>query len=221
MDEDQLDTLYEVREVIGAGTDWITFDTETTGLQGQIIAWAVCSSSGEVLGSGYVKPTVPIEPGARAIHGITDEQLQDAPSFAEVLPELWRLLEQKTIIIYNAEFDLSRFETSLQALYPFPEAYEAYCEQSRRLWRLRDQAHCAMKWFAVIYGQKHRYYGTYTWQKLATACSYFGIPLEDAHNAICDAQATALLTHKLAELAEQKLPPDYRPLYCTDDDTDK
>ncbi len=56
--------LYEAREIWRNG--FVTFDTETTGLEweDQIIQWAVCSPEGEVLGSGFVKPTVPISEGA-------------------------------------------------------------------------------------------------------------------------------------------------------------
>jgi len=62
--------LFEARELWQNG--YVTFDSETTGLEweDQIIQWAVCDQEGNVQGSGYVKPTVPMSEGAFAVHGI-------------------------------------------------------------------------------------------------------------------------------------------------------
>ena len=95
--------LYKVRQLWQQG--FATFDSETSGLdssEDQIIQWAVCDQEGQLLGSGYVKPTVPISEGAFDVHGITDAQLADAPSFAESWPTIHELLAGKTVIIYKA-----------------------------------------------------------------------------------------------------------------------
>ncbi len=193
--------LYEARELWRNG--YITFDSETTGLNeagdDEIIQWAVCDQQGIVLGSGYIKPTVPISAGAFEVHGISSEQLADAPSFAESWPTIRELLTGKTVVIYNASFDLGMLFSSARP-YDIDVPYDLF------------NSVCAMELFARFYGEMHEYWGTYTWQKLTTAISVLGIDVPGlAHDAAHDAAATALLIKKLAALAEQELPPGWHP----------
>src|SRR2546426_264318 len=97
--EDRWDVLWEVKQVAESG-GFVTLDTETTGVAGQVIQWAVSAPDGSILGQGLVKPTVLISAGARAIHGITDEMVVDAPTFDVVAPTIWSLIEHKTVVIY-------------------------------------------------------------------------------------------------------------------------
>ena len=195
-DEDCYDVLWEVKQVVNEG-NYVTLDTETTSLYGQIIQWAVCDSDGSLLGSGYVKPTGPIAEGARAIHGISDEFLEGKPTFDQIADQLWALLEGKTVIIYNADFDIGRLCTSIR---PYANYRDSGCPWTKReRWLLYDlKKYCAMWWFAVIYGELHEYYRSYCWQRLETACAYFDIANEQHHDASSDARATALLVQKLA-----------------------
>jgi DNA polymerase-3 subunit epsilon len=191
--------LYAAREIWKNG--FVTFDTETTGLDGkdEIIQWAVCSQDGEILGSGYVKPTVPVSAGAFAIHGITEEQLANAPSFAEIWPTLQDLLKEKTVVIYNADFDVSKVYSSGRA-----HGIEIPSDIIQDV--------CAMQLFARFYGEVHEYYGTYTWQKLGTAIAYLNLEVPgQLHNAEHDATATALIIKQLAEWADEELPPGWHP----------
>lgn len=216
--ERRLNTLYAVQQATRDG-NWITFDTETTGLEGEIIQWAVCAPDGNVLGQGYIKPHSTVEEGALAIHGITDESLADKPRFGEVAPMIWSLLEGKTVLIYNASFDIARLATSLLAD-AGPDGWKDASVQAREHWLWNStypkqenclKNECVMEWFAVIYGQWHDYFHSYTWQKLETAAAYFDIPAEGAHDAAADARITALVVQKLIELAKQELPEGYHP----------
>lgn len=192
--------LYEAREIWRSG--FVTFDTETTGLENedQIIQWAVCSKVGEILGSGYIKPTVPISEGAFEKHGISEERLTDAPSFAEVWPTIRDLLAGKTVVIYNSSFDIGKLWASAR-VYNIEIPYDFI------------QDVCAMELFAQFYGQVHDYFGTYTWQKLnEVAIPYLNIQVPgQAHNAEHDAAATAMIIKKLAELADLELAPGWHP----------
>ncbi len=192
--------LYEAREIWKS--DFVTFDTETTGKSpgDQIIQWAVCSKDASVLGSGFVKPTIPITRGAFEIHGITQEKLSNAPSFAEAWPTLRPLLTGKTVVIYNAGFDLGRLWDSASAV-GIDIPYNLI------------ETLCAMELFARFYGQVHEHWGSYTWQKLnevAIPCLEIEVP-GDPHHAEHDAAATALLIKRLAEMADEELPPGWHP----------
>src|SRR5450755_590463 len=106
--------LYAARELWRNG--YVTYDSETTGLlwEDQIIQWAVCDQEGNVLSSGYVKPTIEISEGAFEIHGIREEHLADAPSFAEIWPTIRDQLAGKTVVIYNADFDIGKLWSSAE-----------------------------------------------------------------------------------------------------------
>ncbi|MDD7578568.1 MAG: 3'-5' exonuclease [Elusimicrobia bacterium] len=89
-------------------------DTETTGLSpetgGKICEIAVSvSQGGRVVDefSTLLNPGLPMSPEVIAIHGITNEMVKDAPSFADVLPRLLGLLDNCVIVAHNADFDVS------------------------------------------------------------------------------------------------------------------
>lgn len=193
---DRQRVLYWARELAQKG-NWVTFDTETTGLEDkdEIIQWAVCAPDGTVLGQSYIKPIVPISKEAREIHGIGDELLANAPTFDQVWPTIWRLIEGKLVVIYNESFDR-------RLLYQSAHPY--------RLELPDFPSTCTMSQFAAFYGAVHPYYGTYTWQRLETACSCLEISLEAAHTAAADACATALIVQALARKAHRELPKGFK-----------
>ncbi len=89
-------------------------DTETTGLSpetgGKICEIAVSVSlGGRVVDefSTLLNPGIPISPEVTAIHGITNEMVKNAPSFADVLPRLLGLLDNSVIVAHNADFDIA------------------------------------------------------------------------------------------------------------------
>lgn len=171
--------------------NWVTLDTETTGFTGQVIEWAVCAPSGEVLGQGLVKPTIPIEDGARLVHHITEYTVRDAPSFAEVWPVIWSLMQGKTVVIWGAEFDIARLLTSAQA-------------HGMRLPTDEFNTRCAMAQYAAYHGERNwRGNGRWKWQKLGVACAQLSITVSGrAHSAAADAQACAAIVRRMAEIAE-------------------
>jgi DNA polymerase-3 subunit epsilon len=97
--------------------DEVTFavlDVETTGLAPQF-GDRVCEVAllrfrgGTELGRFHtlVNPQRPISPGAFAVNGIRDQDLVDAPMFAEIAPKLLGWLEDGALVAHNAPFDLS------------------------------------------------------------------------------------------------------------------
>ena len=97
-------------------------DTETTGLcpeeGGRICEVAVCvSKAGQTLAefSTLINPGMPMHPDVIAIHGITNEMVKNAPSFADILPKLLSIIDGCVLVAHNAEFDLKflRYECEL------------------------------------------------------------------------------------------------------------
>jgi DNA polymerase III epsilon subunit family exonuclease len=104
--------------------DEVTFavlDVETTGLSPHFgdriceIALLRCRG-GRELGrfQSLVDPGRPISPGARAVNGITDEELIGVPTFAEVAATVLDFVEGSAIVAHNAPFDLSFLSRELE-----------------------------------------------------------------------------------------------------------
>lgn len=97
-------------------------DTETTGLSpqggGKICEVAVSvSQNGRVLEefATLINPGFPMSPEVIAIHGITNEMVQGAPAFAEVLPRLLGVLDNCVLVAHNADFDISFLKAEFEA----------------------------------------------------------------------------------------------------------
>jgi len=91
----------------------IFFDLETTGIDVAIdriveIAYLKIYPSGdEESKSMKVNPTIPIPAKVTAIHGITDEDIKDAPKFSEIARTLTKVFEGCDFAGYNSnKFDL-------------------------------------------------------------------------------------------------------------------
>jgi DNA polymerase-3 subunit epsilon len=103
-------------EARGSGSRIVIFDCETTGtdrLQDQVIELCIQHGLGDDAPSQTwrIKPTVPIHPGAQAVHGITLADLEAAPSFAEVADAIARVFAEVDVIVgYNLAFDIDMLQ---------------------------------------------------------------------------------------------------------------
>ncbi len=89
------------------------FDLETTGInvtQDRIIEIAVIKvmPNGDVIKkSNIVNPTIPIAPESTAIHGISNDDVKDKPTFKEVAKEYARFFEGADLAGFNIlKFDV-------------------------------------------------------------------------------------------------------------------
>ena len=126
-----------------------------------------------------INPTIPITPGAQAVHGISDEDVKDCPTFKQVAKSLAKLMEGCDIAGYNSlkfdipmlaeeflragiEFDFRKRKlVDVQNIFHKKEqrtlkaAYKFYCGQNL------DNAHSAeadtMATYEVLEAQLDRY----------------------------------------------------------------
>ncbi len=92
----------------------IVLDTETTGLDWRLGDRVIEIGCVEIVGrklSGrrfhkYLNPGRPIEAGAQAVHGLTDEFLADKPKFADIVAEFVDFIRGAELVIHNAAFDV-------------------------------------------------------------------------------------------------------------------
>ena len=104
----------------------IVLDTETTGLEvgkGHRIIEIGCIELTERRPSGkrfhrYLNPQRPVDEGARAVHGISDEFLADKPRFAEVAAEFLAFIAGAELVIHNAAFDVGFLDAELALVDP-------------------------------------------------------------------------------------------------------
>jgi DNA polymerase-3 subunit epsilon len=158
-------------------TDWVILDTETTGISAydEIVQVAILSYNGKPLLDTLVHPTQPIPFDATAIHGITSDDVKDAPLFPEVYGKIEEIIGGRTIVIYNASFDVRLIRQSLAKHNLVPGELNL------------DYVDCAMRMYSAWVGEPWPY-GGYKWQKLESG----------DHTALGDCLATLKLIKKMA-----------------------
>ena len=174
----------------------MAFDTETTGLNpfdgDRIVEFGAVeihvNSNGSVTGATphdiMINPERPIPREASKISGITDDDVADAPVFGRVADKIIKLLEGAVLIAHNLTFDLYFIRNELEQCgkhWPKTAAEIDTLPLSQRL--LTDL-------------RSH---------KLSNVCRALGVPLENAHRATHDAEATG---RAFVEIAKRHSAPE-------------
>jgi DNA polymerase-3 subunit epsilon len=181
IEEDRVKTVGWARELMHEGC--LVLDTETTGLgEAEIVEIAIINHQGDVLLNSLVRPTIEIPEGAIAIHGITLEMVEAAPTFPEIYPQIKEIIEDKKIAIYNSEADIG---------------FLNYCCKLHTLKKLKlEDTICLMHWYARWYGEYSGYWRDYKFQ-----------PLNGGHRALEDCLAALdALKEMASDDPEMKIP---------------
>lgn len=90
--------------------------SKTTGAadQAEVVEIAILDSAGKPLVDALVKPKRHIRPSASAVHGITDEMVDNAPRWSEILPEVEEALARKKVCVYDLNSELVALQNSFQ-----------------------------------------------------------------------------------------------------------
>ena len=102
----------------------VILDTETTGLsvkEGHRIVEIACIELDNLIPTQnrfhcYLNPERKVSEKALEVHGYTDEFLSTQKKFFEVVEEFLNFIENKRLVIHNAEFDLSHLNNELALL---------------------------------------------------------------------------------------------------------
>ena len=102
----------------------VILDTETTGLlvqDGHRIVEIGCIELNDLIPTKnkfhcYLNPERKVSEKALEVHGYTDEFLSTQKKFSEVVEEFLKFIENKRLVIHNAEFDLSHLNNELAIL---------------------------------------------------------------------------------------------------------
>ncbi len=166
----------------------IVLDTETTGLDHKtekiIEIGAVRMVNGEIeeTFSSLVNPEKPIRHSSFLIHGITDEEVKDAPTIGEVLPKFLEFVGDYPYIAHNALFDYSFINEALKAT------------EGRKFTNPRIDS---FEMYRSVFPDEPSH-------GLSALLARFNLPPEVKHRALDDALNLAKVYPKLKELFDQK-----------------
>ena len=186
--EDAADIVKGASSETIEGSSYVVLDVETTGLNtftDEIIEiGAVRFENGVEVAefSELINPGRPLPDKIVEITGITSAMLRDQRTLKEAMPDFARFCQGAVLVAHNASFDLAFF---------------------RRAFKLIDEPFefTTLDTLALARNQ----YPNFKSHKLGNICKMLGVSLTNAHRAVHDARATALVLMKmLAEIRAQK-----------------
>ena len=173
----QLPARPAIAAMAGNGRGYAVIDFETTGLfansHHRVIEVAVVhvDEGGRITGKWDTLINPGRDLGRQDIHRIRAADVLQAPTFAQIAPQLIELISGRVLVAHNARFDTGFLVAELDRL-----DYGA---------ELKLEGLCTM--------QLAREYLPGSGRKLSDCCAAYNIPLVDAHRALADAVATAHL----------------------------
>lgn len=162
------------------------FDLETTGLDPRkghrIVEIAGVRIEGgkitECTFESLVNPERPIPPEARQVNGISDQDVNAAPTIMTVLPEFLAFAQGSILVAHNAAFDMGFLEHEKEFCWGYVELPECLC---------------TMKLSQSLYPQAFRH-------SLDILTERFGMSLpEGRHRALPDVLHTAQILLKMVD----------------------
>ncbi|WP_396129643.1 exonuclease domain-containing protein [Exiguobacterium mexicanum] len=163
---------------------YVIVDLETTGHSvksgDELIEFAAVVVQGSEVIERYstlIRPSRPIPPFITQLTTITNQDVADAPTFEDVIPDIWKMLDGRIFVAHNVSFDLNFLNESLElaGYIPFQGRSIDTVELARIL------------------------YPTLESHALESLAETFNLVHTEAHRALSDAEATAELFIRLVE----------------------
>jgi len=202
-------------DLVWAESSFAIIDFETTGLDSAadrvIEMGVVCFDEGvlTVSHNWLINPGMPIPEEASAIHKITDDMVADQPRFEQIWSEIRVHLEGRLPVAYNAGFDKKFLLAELARMGETSWADD-----------LPPAMHSDVEWIDPLVWVRELYPEQKA--KLTAICQHLEIPLEGAHRASNDAEATG----KVLMTMRERMPATYGELirvqvrYAAEQDVD-
>jgi DNA polymerase-3 subunit epsilon len=170
----------------------VILDTETTGLDAsaEIVEISIIDRDGRVLLDTMVRPVAPIPVEATRVHGITNDMVTDAPSWAELAGLVRDTLRDRRVVIYNAQYDLRLMMQSSE---------QAGVEHA---WVNALRTECAMMAYSEHAGDVNPKTGKFKWHRLTDAAMQCGVQPDGAHRALADCRMTLGVLKHMAEIED-------------------
>lgn len=119
----------KLKRIFDDKSKYVILDTETTGLgkYDEIVEISIIDLDGNVVYDSLVKPDRRITFDAYKIHGISDDMVEEFPSFEAQWDDIYKVLKGKTIIAYNAKFDIRMIKQTLDIYKITPPRLNSLC----------------------------------------------------------------------------------------------
>jgi DNA polymerase-3 subunit epsilon len=150
-----------------------------------VAVFGVCSNQVRPLLSSLVDPQIPIPPSIQRLTGISEAMVYGAPTFADLLPRLLKVLRGGIFVAHNAAFDYHFVKTWIERSTGdrFTAPHLCTVKLSQHLIATRSGG-----------------------RKLHHLAVQLGIPLKNRHRAYDDAYATArVLVELMTRLREREV----------------
>lgn len=192
------DEVMKWARTLVSGGGFVVLDTETSSPNGYPVEVSVIDPEGNGVFVHRIKlpEGEKIDYEAQRVHGISADDLKDCPEWGELASDFADAIKGKTVVIYNADFDLKVIHRA-NAKYGIP---------------LTVQAECAMLKVAEWNGEWNDYHGNFRWLPLVQAAKKLGVKVSNAHSATGDALMTLEVIKALAAMAKtDESMPDKAP----------
>ncbi|MBE0698540.1 MAG: 3'-5' exonuclease, partial [Anaerolineaceae bacterium] len=176
--------IEQAKEILSAQPVYL--DTETTGLDrsDEIVEISIIDHDGQPLFESLVKPSQPIPPSSTQVHGIRNEDVQNARAWPIVWQQVQNILRGRRVVMYNVEFDIRLMQQS-HARYRLP-------------WNYKIDTVDLLKLYAQFRGEWDSKRRSYRYHSLANAGEQCGISLPNAHRATADTLLTRAVLEYIA-----------------------
>jgi DNA polymerase III epsilon subunit-like protein len=109
-----LEIQLEARNLLQLQPLFLHSKTTGAGDQSEVVEIAILDTAGMPLADELVKPKRHIRPTATQEHGITDEMVDSAPKWSEILPKVEELLIGKKVCLYDPASEVLALRNSYQ-----------------------------------------------------------------------------------------------------------
>lgn len=155
-----------------------SLDFETTGidpLQDRVVSYGLLGDQGGE-SVGLINPGMPIPPRSTDVHGITDEQVADAQpaavGIAMIVDWVQAVIDRGVgLVVFNAPYDLTMLRREAERVGVHQPDWD----------RLLVVDPYVLDW-GIERGRLGQ-------SKLTNVCDYYGVKIDNAHDATCDARA--------------------------------
>ncbi|MDE1549438.1 exonuclease domain-containing protein [Jeotgalibaca caeni] len=158
--------------------DFVAIDFETANNRGDSICSIGMSrfSDGKETDRYYrlINPMQSFSPGNIRVHGIYPDDVYDEPRFDELYPEIRAFIGDDPLVAHFAPFDMNCLQKSIET-YRLPKMENEYfcsCAMAKKLLDLHSNS-------------------------LVNVLDYYGLTIENHHNAMDDAAACGMIASKL------------------------
>ena len=153
--------------------EFVVIDVETSGLnpeENRIVEISLIRSDGQNITDKWthlINPQGSV--GPTEIHGISQEDVSDEPTFSDLQSEIIQRIDGFALIAHNARFDLAFLRSEFNRLGKSPSYLPSIC----------------------TFEASRYYLPNLNRRRLSDCCNYLGIEIQNKHSAEGDAVATS------------------------------